>query len=105
VGVGDSALRLDRTAIPGDTGHQIKNGIRSCDYAIAVLDGLRPNVLYELGLAHAYGKRTILINRAGTLEGNAAPFDLALQQRLEYRTLEASLVDRLKNAIKSLPPG
>lgn len=105
VSVGDSALRLDRTAIPGDTSHQIRDGIRSCDYAIAVLDGLRPNVLYELGLAHAYGKRTILMNRAGTLGDNAAPFDLALQQRLEYRTLEASLVDRLKSAIKSLPPG
>lgn len=62
-------------------------------------------MLYELGLAHAYGKRTILMNRVGTLEGSASPFDLALQQRLEYRTLEASLVDRLKNAIKSLPPG
>jgi predicted Rossmann-fold nucleotide-binding protein len=103
--VGDSALRLDRTAIPGDTGNQIRDGIRSCDYAIVVLDGLRPNVLYELGLAHAYGKRTILMNRAGALGENAVPFDLALQQRLEYRTLEAGIVDRLRNAIKNLPPG
>ena len=99
--VGHSSIRLDRTAIPGDTGFQIHEGIRRCDYAIAVLDGLRPNVLYELGLAHAFGKRTILMNRAGTL-GDAPPFDLALQQRLEYRVPDATLVDRLNKAIKNL---
>jgi predicted Rossmann-fold nucleotide-binding protein len=103
--VGDTAIRLDRTAIPGDTGYQIRDGIRSCDYVIAVLDGLKPNVLYELGLAHAYGKRTILMNRASALGETAVPFDLAVQQRLEYRTIEASLVDKLKGAIASLPPG
>jgi len=102
--VGDAAIRLDRTGIPGDTGHQIRAGIKSCDYAIAVLDGLRPNVLYELGLAHAYGKRTIIMNRAGAFGDASAPFDLAVQQRIEYPTLDSGLVDRLKNAIKSLPP-
>lgn len=101
--VGHSPIRLDQTAIPGDTGLQIREGIRSCDYAIAVLDGLGPNVLYELGLAHAYGKRTILLNRIETLGSSIVPFDLALQQRLEYRVLEASLVDRLKKAIRNLP--
>jgi hypothetical protein len=101
--VGHFPIRLDRTAIPGDTGLQIREGIRRCDYAIAVLDGLGPNVLYELGLAHAYGKRTILLNRIGTLGSSTVPFDLALQQRLEYRVLEAGLVDQLKKVIKNLP--
>jgi hypothetical protein len=102
--VGDSAIRLDRTGIPGDASEQVRAGIKSCDYVIAVLDGLRPNVLYELGLAHAYGKRTILINRAGALGAAMMPFDLAVQQRIEYPALDAGLVDRLKNAIRSLPP-
>jgi hypothetical protein len=102
---GDAAIRLDRAAIPGDTGYQIRDGIRCCDYVIAVLDGLKPNVLYELGLAHAYGKRTILMNRASALGNTVVPFDLAVQQRLEYRTIEASLVDRLKSAIAGLSLG
>jgi predicted Rossmann-fold nucleotide-binding protein len=101
--VGHSAIRLDRTAIPGDAGNQIHEGIRRCDYVIAVLDGLKPNVLYELGLAHAYGKRTILMNHAEGFGGSAIPFDLVLQQRVEYRTLDANLLDRLKKAITSLP--
>jgi predicted Rossmann-fold nucleotide-binding protein len=103
--VGHSSIRLDRTAIPGDTGRQIQEGIRRCDYAIAVLDGLKANVLYELGLAHAYGKRTILMNREGSFGESGTPFDLALQQRLEYRTLETSLVERLRKAIANLPAG
>ena len=101
---GDDPIRLDRTAIPGDAGDQIHEGIRACDYAIAVLDGLRPNVLYELGLAHAYQKPTILMNCAGTLGDNsAAPFDLSLNQRLEYCVVNAALVDDLKMRIKNLP--
>ena len=101
--VGHSAIRLDRTGIPGDAGNQIHEGIRRCDYVIAVLDGLKANVLYEIGLAHAYGKRTILMNHAGGFGESAIPFDLALQQRLEYRALDANLLDRLKKAIASMP--
>jgi predicted Rossmann-fold nucleotide-binding protein len=104
--VGDSPIRLDRTAIPGDTTHQIHDGIKVCDYAIAVLDGFRPNVLYELGLAHAYGKPTILLNRNDAVDSAVvAPFDVSTHQRQEYSGLAASLVDRLKNAILSLRPG
>jgi hypothetical protein len=64
---GDHPIRLDRTAVPGDAGRQINDGIKSCDYAIAVLDGLCANVLYELGLAHGCDKPTILLNRTGSL--------------------------------------
>lgn len=104
--VGDSAVRLDRTAIPGDTTHQIHDGIKVCDYVIAVLDGFRPNVLYELGLAHAYGKPTILLNRKDAINSAVvAPFDVSTHQRLEYSGLAASLVDRLKHTILSLRSG
>jgi predicted Rossmann-fold nucleotide-binding protein len=101
---GDRPIRLDRTAVPGDAGRQINDGIKSCDYAIAVLDGLRANVLYELGIAHGCDKPTILLNRTGSL-GDAArlPFDLSMKQRLEYQTVEASLVERLKDALAKLP--
>jgi hypothetical protein len=103
--VGDYPIRLDRMGIPGDTAHQIREGIKRCDYAIAVLDGFRPNVLYELGLAHAYGKPTILLNRVGAISSESvAPFDVFTHQRLEYAGLAVNLVDRLRNAIINLRP-
>jgi hypothetical protein len=101
---GDQPIRLDRAAVPGDVGSQIYDGIRRCDYVIAVLDGLRANVLYELGLAHGFGKPTVLLNRAGTLgDSGVAPFDLSMHQRLEYQTIEASLVGLLEHTLAALP--
>jgi hypothetical protein len=101
---GDQPIRLDRAAVPGDVGRQILDGIRRCDYAIAVLDGLRTNVLYELGLAHGFGKLTVLLNRAGTLgETGATPFDLSTHQRLEYEAVDARLVSELERTLAALP--
>jgi hypothetical protein len=59
---------------------------------------------FELGFAHGCDKPTILLNRTGSL-GDAArlPFDLSMKQRLEYQTVEASLVERLKDALAKLP--
>ena len=51
---------------------------------IAVLSGLNPNVMYELGVAHTLGKETILIYQRG--EDIKFPFDLAHIRRIEYRT-------------------
>jgi hypothetical protein len=101
---GDHPIRLDRAAVPGDVGGQIIDGIRQCDYVIAVLDGLRPNVLYELGLAHGRGKPTVLLNRAGSLgDVEKIPFDLSMHQRLEYEAVDAGLVQRLERTLAELP--
>jgi hypothetical protein len=100
---GDYPIRLDRAAIPGDVGGQILDGIRQCDYIVAVLDGLRPNVLYELGLAHGRGKPTVLLNRVGSLSSSdTIPFDLSMYQRLEYESVDASLVERLEHTLGRL---
>lgn len=101
---GDEPIRLDRLGAPGDVKKQIDDGIRSCEYAIAVLDHLRPNVLYEVGLAHGRDKITILLNRQGSLDGKGlAPFDLSTQQRLEYETLDETLLERVNRLITSVP--
>lgn len=100
--LGDQPIRIDRAAIPGDVGRQIDAGIRSADYAIVVLDDLRPNVLYELGLAHGREKPTILMNRKGEFKDDAIPFDLTMHQRLEYDELDGSLPERLQRAIRAL---
>ncbi len=101
--LGDHPIRLDRSSVPGDAAAQIREGIKHCDYAIAVLDGLRSNVLYELGLAHGCAKPTVLLNRAGTLgDSDLAPFDLSMHQRLEYQTLDAALLERLKESVATM---
>lgn len=102
IGLGHTPLRTDRAAIPGDVGKQINEGIERADYIIVVLDGLRPNVLYELGLAHGQGKPTILMNRRGSLGTDVMPFDITLQQRLEYEEVDGSLPARLQEAIRAL---
>jgi predicted Rossmann-fold nucleotide-binding protein len=100
---GDLAIRLDRAAIPGDVVRQIDEGLAACEYAIVVLDGMRPNVLYELGIAHGRGKPTILLGRKGRLATESTmPFDLSTQQRIEYDTLDGVLLERLKGAIDAL---
>jgi hypothetical protein len=106
-GLGDEPIRLDRMAVPGDVRQQIASGIQHADYVIVVLDGMRPNVLYELGLAHGQGKPTILMNQRGKLGTDAEmmPFDLALQQRLEYEAVDRELPKRLQKSIRAIGSG
>ncbi|SCX98534.1 hypothetical protein SAMN05216488_0221 [Microbacterium sp. LKL04] len=55
-------------------------GIARADLVIADVTGLNPNVMYELGLAHALGKRTVMITR----EIGSLPFDLRPYRANEY---------------------
>lgn len=100
--VGDLPLRVDRIGTAGDVIHQINAGIRNCDYAVAVLDKLRPNVLYELGLAHAWGKQTILIYREGSLGSEGMAFDIITKRRLPYNDLSDEFRKKLEREILSL---
>ena len=99
---GGRALRVDRAAVPGDVVRRIDDGIRTCDCAIAVLDGLRPNVIYEVGLAHGRGKPTILMRRRGeTGNDDDLPFDLATQHVLPYTSGDAGVARELERLITS----
>jgi hypothetical protein len=52
---------------------KIVDYIRNADVIIADCSGHNPNVFYELGLAHAYGKKVILITKDEIKE---APSDI-----------------------------
>ena len=73
--------------------------IYGSDIIIADLTGLNPNVMYELGLAHSFNKKTIIITQDDI---NSLPFDLK-QYRAKNYSLHfkkfAELVEFLKRIL------
>lgn len=75
---------------------------------IADMTDLNPNVMYELGIAHAVGKDTIIIHqRKGHVQ---FPFDLAHIRRIEYedtadggKKLELELGETLNSVLSQEP--
>ena len=60
----------------------ILEGIETSDLIIADLTGLNANVFYELGLAHAFNRKVILL----TQDIEEVPFDLMSYRLIEYST-------------------
>jgi hypothetical protein len=80
-------------AMPGGIMNQVWNSVRSAEVVVADLTGLNANVMYELGVAHALGKATILI----TQHTDQLPFDVSGMRWHAYdlsdlRTLNGSLL-------------
>lgn len=76
----------------------IWNSIRSCRFVLAELTGKNPNVLYEIGLAHAIGKPVIILTR----NAEDVPFDLKALRYLFYDVNDPFWGDNLKIGIQSL---
>jgi nucleoside 2-deoxyribosyltransferase len=97
---GDRSIRLDREGLPGDVGRQIAEGIKACDYAIAVFERKNDNVFYELGQAHARDKPVIIVwnrNYAAPV-----PFDITMYQRIDYDAIDDDLTNRICSAIRRI---
>ncbi len=96
----DCKLSVDNAA-PGDIMNQVWDDIRKSDVLVADLTGMNPNVFYEMGLAHALGKTTILIRQQ---DKACVPFDLRNHKNVEYDTKKlADLEDWLRKAFRSIP--
>ncbi|UOK42405.1 MULTISPECIES: nucleoside 2-deoxyribosyltransferase [Flavobacterium] len=76
----------------------IWQSIKSCRFVIAELTGKNPNVLYEVGLAHAIGKPVIILTR----NSDDVPFDLKDLRYLYYDINDPFWGENLKLGLKSL---
>jgi hypothetical protein len=90
--------RADLTSFTGEVMSWAKTRISTADLVIADLSAANPNVYLEVGLAWGFGRRTILIARAGA----ELTFDVRGQRCLYYSKiseLESSLTRELRNLV------
>jgi hypothetical protein len=98
---GLTCLRADEIYGPRPIMADIWKSITEAAILIADLTGRNPNVLYELGLAHAQSKPVVLI----TQDINDVPFDLRAIRCVVYvntRAGRAVLKEHLKRTLKNV---
>jgi hypothetical protein len=77
------AARVDEIQHSGVITELILSQIQMSEFLIADVSWERPNVYYEIGFAHALGKRPIIFRRSGT----QLHFDLSVHNIPEYRNV------------------
>lgn len=79
---GHELARADESYTPGIIIQSIFQSILDSDIVLADITRSNPNVFYELGIAHSYGKQVIII--AQSTKG--LPFDVQHMRCIEYDT-------------------
>ena len=87
--------RADDIMGPGAFMQDIANGMKDATVVIAELTGRNPNVFYELGLAHAWGKPVIML----TQRKEDVPSDLLSLKWIVYNTISPTWAEKLANDI------
>ena len=88
--------RVDEQIFHESILERIFNQISKADLIIADMTGRHPNVFYEVGYAHALGKRTVLLTR----NADDIPFNLKHFQHIVYGESITFLRDELAARVK-----
>ncbi|MFY3705918.1 hypothetical protein ACOTD8_20335 [Achromobacter dolens] len=98
--LGLRAMRGDEEFVSGDVFPHILRLIARARLIVAIIDGRNPNVFYELGIAHAMGKSTILV--APSPED--VPFDIRAKRLVLFQSLD-DLRSKLKTELARVAVG
>lgn len=93
---GFSVSRADEARNSRSIMHDVIQGIVSADLIVVDLTGTNPNVYYELGLAHAFGKKVILL----TQDIEEVPFDLRAYRVVTYSTHFARVAEAKEQLLR-----
>ena len=99
--IGFEPLRIDDVYGPGIIVNDIINNLSESSIVLAEISEKNANVYYELGLAHAFGKPTLLMATKGT----SLPFDVGAHRCIFYENTIAGrgkLQASLKHSLMSL---
>lgn len=99
--IGYEPVRVDELSHPGVILNDIWAQITEASAVIAEVTDANPNVYYEVGVAHALRKPTVLLAQRGT----KLPFDLGPHRCIFYDNTiagRAKLLDSLKNSLIAL---
>jgi hypothetical protein len=92
---GFEVQRADDIMGPGAFMQDVANRMKEATVVLAELTGRNPNVFYELGLAHAWGKPVIMI----TQNKEDVPADLQALKWISYKTISPTWATRLANEL------
>jgi hypothetical protein len=102
VGAGGYCERVDEQIFENSILDRIYNQISKADLIVADMTDRNPNVFYEVGYAHALGKRVILL----TQNAKDIPFDLVHYPHIVYEgkitQLKPNLEKRVRWAFENL---